>query len=165
MEQQLSRNFFICGFIHILSGLLRTIHTFCKSQPLRGRSNFAYSELVRLIIHKWDIQWHNSRQFNCMKDANGYQQHIWILTQAWNISLQPCLFNFYAEGVYSYEHMYQEPWRKVLANNSSDAEIFGLQIQQPRLVKLYYNICAEIYRHKKQCQDDLQLQHTVKRRH
>ena len=62
------------------------------------------------------------------------------------------------EGV---EPIFRIRWRQVDSTLNAEPERQELTLEQPSLVKCYYDVCSSIDRHNKQRQDDLELERSV----
>ena len=59
------------------------------------------------------------------------------------------------------EPIFRIRWRQVDETTNAEPERQELTLEQPSLVKCYYDTCSSIDRHNKQRQDDLELERTV----
>ena len=70
-----------------------------------------------------------------------------------------------AKGVEPAEPIYRERWRQVDKTPNADAEKVAIHVPQPKIVKLYYDVCASIDRHNQKRQHDLELKRYVHSHH
>ena len=56
------------------------------------------------------------------------------------------------------EPIYRICWRQIDTSENANAERHEFSIQQPDMVKCYYDTCGEIDRHNRLRQDELELE-------
>ena len=67
-----------------------------------------------------------------------------------------------AQSMEQAEPIYRICWRQLDTSENADAERHEYSIKQPYMVQCYYNICAEIDRHNRRRQDDLELERSIR---
>ena len=67
-----------------------------------------------------------------------------------------------AQSMEQAEAIYRIRWRQIDSRANADAERHEFSIEQPDMVKCYYDTCAEIDRHNRRRQDDLEIERTIR---
>ena len=66
-----------------------------------------------------------------------------------------CYFVGNSEGTAQVEPMYRTYWCQVSEELNAEPDHVYLEIPDNKMIKTYYGVCAEIYRHNRQLQDNL----------
>ena len=70
-----------------------------------------------------------------------------------------------AKGFEQGEPIYRDRWRQVDETPNADAEKVAINVAQPKIVKLYYHVCASIDRHNQKKQHNLDLERYIRTHH
>ena len=66
-----------------------------------------------------------------------------------------------AQSMEQAEPIYRIRWRQIDTSENANAERHEFSIQQPDMVKCYYDTCGEIDRHNRLRQDELELERSI----